>query len=83
MARGRGRDGVRGVAVAQFSMTRSVEVGDETIYVVRENGNGEVILSLVAGKGAVTRRTTVRLTLKQAVRLARALTGIACIPDEQ
>lgn len=50
---------------------------DEVLYVVRENGNPEVILALVESRGSAKRRLSISLTLAQAMRLARALAGVA------
>jgi len=55
---------------------------DWSLHVVRENGNQEVILSLVNNEGKVTERTKVSLTIKQAIRLARALAGITALDVE-
>jgi hypothetical protein len=63
-------------------MVRSLDLGTgRRLDVVRENGNDEVLITLVEGSGRVTRRTKISLTTTQAVALARHLTGISCIPD--
>jgi len=69
--------------MAIFRMVRSIDLGaGRRLDAVRENGNDEVLLVLVEPDGKVTRRTKIVLTIAQASRLARALTGISCIPDE-
>lgn len=60
-----------------------IDLGDgHALYVVRENGNPEVIVSIVQ---PITRKLTERLklslTVPQAMRLSRALASVATLDE--
>jgi hypothetical protein len=64
-------------------IVRSISLNDsERLDVVRQNGDHEVILSLVEERTQIQVRTAIRWTLRQAHSLSRHLAGIAMIAGE-
>jgi hypothetical protein len=63
------------VAITRIVKTIALSAS-ERLDIVRENGNDQVILALHEKRSCVDDRRAIKLTVKQAVRLARYLTGI-------
>jgi hypothetical protein len=64
--------------VATFRTTRRIKISEgKEIWVVREDRNDTVLMSVVEnGAQALRRRLTMELPLHKAIELARALSGI-------
>jgi hypothetical protein len=67
--------------MAVCRVVRTVKLNQaERIDIVRQNGDGEVVLALVEERMNIQDRKTIRLTLSQANKLARILAGVSIQP---
>jgi hypothetical protein len=65
-------------------VVRSITLNErERLDIVRQNGDSEVILSLVEERTKIQQRTAIRLTIKQAHTLSRHLAGIAVLVEDE
>lgn len=59
-----------------------IELGaGRTLYVIRQDGTCEVILSLVEDSGKVAKRTRILLSLGEAIKVSRAMAALCMMDD--